>query len=542
MNGIDHLPLRDNASIYQYDDPDSMVTIYATVRKGNATEGTNFTWEEVNAFNKWILGSASANLTVGKAEALIQFGDETGPLPGEPGYGEVISNATIQIRGASSSAMPQKSYKIELNKNTDKWRGQSTIALNKHIFDKTRLRNKLNFDLMKQIPNLLSLRTQFVHLYVKDETKNPPEVTFTDYGLFTQIEQPNRDFLENHLLDRNAQLYKATSFEFFRYEDQIRMVDDPAYDVDAFSRRLEIKGNADHSKLIQMLEDVNNYNLPIEQTFEKYFDADNYFTWMAYNILVGNVDTQNQNFFLYSPLNSNKWYFLPWDYDGSLDRLRRQDFEFSYQYWERGITNYWGSVLHNRVLRSEGYRNMLHDKIQELMGFLTEERLGLMVATYRPVVELFAFRPPDNTYLLETQEDFDRYCKLIPAEIENNYELYLESLDYPMPFFLGTPVISEDVLRFNWDEAYDFEGSDITYHFEVSKDFNFKTVIDEKSLVNFTTAETERFEPGVYFWRVTATNEAGKVQQAFDLIFDENLNPHDGLKSFTITPEGQVVE
>ena len=34
-----------------------------------------------------------------------------------------------------------------------------------------RFRNKLSYDLLKGIPELLSLRTQFVHLYVKDETE-----------------------------------------------------------------------------------------------------------------------------------------------------------------------------------------------------------------------------------------------------------------------------------------------------------------------------------------------------------------------------------
>ena len=82
--------------------------------------------------------------------------------------------------------------------------------------------------------------------------------------------------------------------------------------------RLEVKGSQNHTKLINMLEAINDPLMPIEQTFERYFDADNYFNWMAFNILVGHTDTTSQNFYLYSPQNSEKWYFLPWDYDASL--------------------------------------------------------------------------------------------------------------------------------------------------------------------------------------------------------------------------------
>jgi spore coat protein H len=539
---IDELPFQDNHELYQFDDPSSVVTIYVTVRKGNPAENTNYTWAEVNAFDKWIYGSDSADLVVGKTEALVQFGDESGPLPGELGYGEKVPNATIQIRGASTSEMPQKSYKIELFPGAGSWRGQSTIALNKHVFDFTRIRNKLNYDLMKQIPGLVSLRTQFVHLYVKDETVSEPGQNFVDYGLFTQVEQINGQFLENHQFDPNGQLYKATSFEFYRYEDELRLANDPRYNEAAFSNILEIKFDAkDHSKLIQMLEDVNNNSLPIEQTLEKYFDLENYFTWMAYNILIGSVDTQTQNFYLYSPLNSNKWYFLPWDYDDALTRQHREKFEYPYQRWETGIANYWGVVLHNRVLRSAKYREMLDDKINQLMMFLTPERIDSMMQVYRPVVEPYIYRVPDSAYI-EHPEYFGWHYELIPTEVKNNYALYLESLEQPMPFFLGIPTRANDSLQFIWDESYDFDAENITYRFEVSSDPEFSNIVYQTDTINVTSVDTELFDPGDYFWRVIATNESGKTQYPFDAYFIEKGPPYDGMKYFNITADGEIIE
>jgi spore coat protein H len=540
---INDLPLQDNKEIYKNDDPSSVVVMYVTVRKGNASENTNYTWKEVNSYNKYINGYHSADMVVGAAEAIVQFGDESGPLPGELGYDAVVPNATIKIRGQSTSESSQKSYKIELDQNAGRWRGQSTLDLNKHVYDISRTRNKVNFDLMKQIPNMISLRTQFVHLYVKDQTVEPIGTKFVDYGLFTQIEQPNQRFLRNHLLDPDGQLYKSTSFDFNRAEDAIRKESDPLYNQEAFSDLLEIKGNGDHSKLIRMLDDVNNYDVPIEQSFEKYFNADNYFTWMAYNILVGNVDTQNQNFYIYSPLNSSKWYILPWDYDEAFFRQKRVEFgENPYQHFEVGIATYWGVTLHSRVLKVDKYRSMLDDKINELMKFLTPERIQNMFDTYRLVVEPYVFRPPDINHLPGNKDEFNRQYEVFPSEVQTNYELYLESLKQPMPFYLSTPEISGDKMIFKWDEAYCFTPQDVTYHFEISKDFDFKKIIYENDLLNLTTETTDVPEPGRYFWRVVATNAAGKIMYSIESYTDSSSHTHDGMRSFTITPNGEVIE
>ena len=537
---IDDVPLEDNMDIYQYDDLDSVVYMYVTIRKGNSSDNTDHTWQEVNDSTKFFV-VGSGNTTVDKAEAIFQVGDENGPLPGEFGYGEIIPNGTIQVRGNTSSLRSQKSYKIELFDSAGEWRGQSTIALNKHQGDITRIRNKLCFDLMKNLDGLTSLRTQFVVLYVKDETTNPPSDTFVSYGLYTQIEQPNRTFLRNHLLDQDAQLYKPNFFEFFRYEDQLRLADDPAYNKEYFETILEIKGNQDHSKLITMLTEVNDWSIPIEQTFEKYFDAENYFTWMAFNILIGNLDTDSQNFYLYSPQNSQKWYFLPWDYDGSLTRQERTLLRsVDLHYYQRGIANYWGVVLHRRVLTIDTYRQQLDKKINELMNYITPELIDEYISTYRSVTDQYVLQMPDLLYLNGTVDDYNMVFELLPTEMQLNYEYYLESLESPMPFFLGEPQIVDNKIIFNWDEAYDFDAQNITYQFVLSKNWDLTDIIYQQEITNFLEIEVDLLEPGQYFWRVIAVNEDGKTQYPFDYFRDIEGTYHYGMRYFYILSDGQT--
>ncbi|MFR6580778.1 MAG: CotH kinase family protein [Ruminococcus sp.] len=62
--------------------------------------------------------------------------------------------------------------------------------------------------------------------------------------------------------------------------------------------------------------------------------------------------------YLYSPLNSDTWYFIPWDNGGSLMKyLNIEITGFSDQKsWESGVSNYWGNVLFQRCLKSERFR------------------------------------------------------------------------------------------------------------------------------------------------------------------------------------------
>lgn len=95
------------------------------------------------------------------------------------------------------------------------------------------------FDLIKGIDQMMGLRTQFVHLYVKDETSGSD--SFDDYGLYTQVEQLNKTALQAHGLDKNGQLYKVNYFEFYRDEDVIKLADDPDYDQTKFEENWKSK-------------------------------------------------------------------------------------------------------------------------------------------------------------------------------------------------------------------------------------------------------------------------------------------------------------
>lgn len=531
--------IRDKNLLYQNRDNTEIVTMYLTVSYGNSAENTDHTWEEINTYSVYDYDDMGEDRY--KVAGLLQVGDENGLIPGELGYGQMSPNCTVQIRGQTSSRNAQKNYKITIKDNKGDWRGQTTIALNKHQTDGLRFRNKLGFDLLSEIDELISLRTTFVRLYVKDTTAGA-DAQFEDYGIYTQVEQLNKTALDRHGLDKRGQLYKVNFCEFLRYEDVIVLKDDPAYDVDAFEEILEIKGNDDHSKLINLLEKINDYSIPIETILKENFDTENIAYWMAFQLLVGNADTQSRNFYLYSPLNSERFYILAWDLDGMFLRSQyalvgRSD----YAEWETGISNYWGNVLFQRCLKSETFRAELDKAVEDLYATLLDGRLERYVKTYSELLKPLVYTGRDAIYMPITQSQYDILAASLTDEVRSNYEDYKKSYEKPMPFFIGVPTVSNGKLSFLWDVAYSFDVESITYTFELARDYTFADPIVKVTDLNLPSVTFDTLPQGQYFIRVIARDEGGDTQVAFDYYVIETGKVY-GTKCFYVDAEGNIVE
>lgn len=515
----------EDKRIYSKDEDDSIKTLYLTILPDRSGENPELNWYNLNRNTDRY---SEENLKV-----IMQEGtpDGSGPTEGLFGYGASEANAKISLRGNTARYASQKSYKLRLYDEAGLWLNQRTINLNKHSYDLSRVRNKLSFDLLETIPNITSLRTQFVHVYIKDLSEGQSNSVFKDYGLYTQIEQPNEMFLKSHWLDPYGQLYKVAFFEFFRYPDQIKSQSDPAYDKKKFETILEIKGREDHDKLINMLNDVNDMSISIDEVMEKHFDIDNYLTWLAFNILTDNMDTDANNFYLYSPLNSDKWYFLPWDYDGGWGLQRNLRSISDYQ---QGLSNYWGSVLHSRYFRSEKHVNQLKDKIEELSKVINEESVMKQLQIYQPQVEAFSFRSPDLDYLPGLKSEVSNEFKEIAQIPELGKKLFFEDLEKPKPFYLDDVIHDDGSLSFSWGVAYDLQGDDLLYDWSVSRDPGFTQIVADKKSISATAITIDELPEGTYYWKVTVRDTKGNVQIAFDSFKDDEGTPFYGLREFEV--------
>lgn len=535
------IPLVDNKAIYEEDDETSVVTMYLTVKQGNEADHTNHTWTEVNTYSAYYY--ADHGLERYNCDAILQVGDENGPVEGEFGYGEAVPNAAVQVRGQSSSRSRQKNYKVRIKEGKGSWRGQRTLALNKHGADPVRFRNKLAYDLMKEIPRMMSARTQFVHLYVKDETKGG-NGEFTDYGLYTQVEQMNRTYLKNHGLDHKGHLYKVNFFEWLVYDAVMKKETDADYDEAEFEHYIEIKGDHDHSKIQNTITEVNDYTIPIEEVLEKHFDTQNICYWIAFQLLIGNYDVGARNSYLYSPLNSEKWYIISWDNDASFSRTYYSFKQYSEgDSWERGITQFTHITLFNRMFREKKYRDELSAAIKDVReNYLTKEKVTALVQAYQNVTRPYLLREPDSRFARLDETEYETVIHGMPSEVDLNYSYYLESLEKPWPFYVAVPTVSDGQMEILWEAAYDPDGEDITYSFMLAPDYKFEKVLVEKQGIRLPEMVCDMLPPGQYFIRVRAKNESGYEQDCYDYYSSENDGKVYGAKCFYISEDGTISE
>ena len=145
-----------------------------------------------------------------------------------------------------------------------------------------------------------------------------------DYGLFTHVERVNEYYLRNREWKDDGNIYKAEDFRFDKSDLSDILVDENGepLNVERFETALEIENGDDHRVLQAMLEAMKNPARTFESVLDQYFDRANVLAWVATNIMVHQADAVRHNFILYNPAGTQKFYFLPWDYDETMSTWR----------------------------------------------------------------------------------------------------------------------------------------------------------------------------------------------------------------------------
>lgn len=469
----------------------------------------------------------------------------------------VTPNATFRLRGSSSRFAAQKSYRIKLTKGVPLWRGESTLQLNKHPYDLSRMRNKLAMDLFRDIPNIGSLRTQFVGLSITNKTAANAPYASADFGLFTHVEKLGKEFLANRGLPSTGNIYKAEEFDFST-DARAKLVSalDANYKVTdkaSFEMLLSLEAdNNNHLPLVSMVGDVNNTEIPFDVTFDKYFDKANYLTWLATNILLGNRDTLNQNFALYQPKDGTKFYFLPWDYDGAFGFENQPDQAAAgplYASWQKTVANWWGVPLHRRFLQDPKHLAELELAVNEIYAaYLTQAKIRAKTDHYKALIQTTVMAAPDVAQLpvlpntLEPAlAQWDREANRLADAVQTNLANFAAALESPMPFWLsahGIQTSAGNKIELNWDPSVDLQGDAVTYTLQVAKDPNFVSLALPPVTVaqqggEFPSYAIPMLPNGNYYLKVTARDSKGNTQIAFNNV-DVGTAHYFGVLAFAV--------
>jgi len=451
--------------------------------------------------------------------------------------GNDVMNAEFEQKGKSTRNASQKSFRIKLDSQTNLYKGERTFQLNKHPYDRSRVRNMLAFSFFSEIPNITSLKTKFVDL----------QINGTPYGLFTHVEKLGKEYLLNRGWKEDDNLYKAQNFGF-RYQSELALNSSgEPINPDAFDSIIEIERGKNQTKLIEMLQaiEATQTDEAFEKVFTRYFNRDNYITWMALNLVMANKDTVSQNFYLLNPINSDTFYFLPWDYDGTArDTIK-------YAKWELGIGTWWGIPLHQRFLNIKKNRDDLDAMVTKMnTEYITEATVQAKLDIYRPLIEPYINASPDQDSL--SPSVWESEFLSLPSRLTTNVNNYRSELGSPMPFWQSfTYDRASSVLTLEWEESIDFEGDAIVYDVECADNYDFNNSIISKfnakvnvdlditswGQVSYSQVVAPLSSGKHLFMRIIAKEaaNANSYQIAFDSNVEDNQgNPRFGLLEFII--------
>jgi len=498
--------LEDKSGLYKEEDQFKVYEVYLTVYTGlDSKSGETFDLTGLNQIEG----------TTFDPELKINV------FVTDPDTGEVVAgeegdslNATIELRGQSARSFEQKSFKVNLSKQTLLFQGQQKLNLNKHISDDTRVTQKFAFDAMIGLPNFTSVRTNFMHVQIKDGTDS--DAAYVDYGLFTHVENVDDDYLQVRTLNENATFLKPVDFAFTVAEaEQVHSK------LDAAMVLRDINRPGDE-KLLKMITAINEPGTEFSENFDYYFDRDNYLTWIALNILLNNYDTMSRNFLLYSPSNVDKWYFLPWDYDVSM--ISPSEWETSeYAKWF-GLQRYWGVSLHRKFFQTPENVVALSEKIDSLYQAMMQDGIEEKAQRYRDIYEKYVMNSEaDRAYLEEAKgeelSDILERISQLPDTLSHNYTTYYERLEAPMPFYLDTISKEADAIAMNWEDAVDLQNDVLSYEVSIftnPDDPASSSVWSQTTTSNHVLAEKVALADGIYYWQAVAVDNNGNRQFSFD--------------------------
>lgn len=232
--------------------------------------------------------------------------------------GRTYSDAGIRYKGnasyLNSAKALKRSLKLEFdhyNDDADRFHGLRKLNLNSGAMDPTKGREALSFAVFRAV-GAPAPRTAFAEVRLTVPDKFDKELL----GLFTVIEQVDKQFLKDRFKNDKGLLLKPEGLRGFEYLGE---------NWDSYKSRYLPKREPTPSEAQRIMAFARLIHRADDQQFAKeigsLIDLDLFLRFIAANALVSNLDSifsTGHNFYMYLHPATNKIVFIPWDMDLSL--------------------------------------------------------------------------------------------------------------------------------------------------------------------------------------------------------------------------------
>lgn len=337
---------------------------------------------------------------------------------------EDSSIVELRFRGDSTRYLPKKSFNIRFQEEQDFLFGSDRMNLNASYTDPSLMREKLAMDMFHEL-GLPAPRTAYFDLYINDVYE----------GLYLHVERIDENLLGNLRVNKKGTLVRDR-FTRNLTKEEIDRASVFGYDIANVKNQMllleenfDYRGKPNWDSLIDLAEWV--YDTPEGDEFYKglqeYFHLDSFVDWVAVHLLVGDIDSFADDYWLYKDHEdaNSKWMMIAWDKDltfGSTYRtgeyVDNDFFAYEYDFYKHGYRH---NDLIAKFLRTPELRQKLFDRMEVLMeGVFTPQYFENRIKLLREATEKSTTTPPaEGAFLLHGQNHHGALDK---------YEYHLETL------------------------------------------------------------------------------------------------------------------
>ena len=229
---------------------------------------------------------------------------------------DTLQDVGFRLRGNTSRFSQKKSFKISFNTYVPgrRYQGVKKINLNGQHNDPTLIREKLFYDTWKK-SGMVERRTSFVRVYINQAY----------YGLYTNLEEFDKDWLDRVYGENAGNLYKCTYPADLAYLGPDQQV---YKDIESGSatggRAYDLQTNETTDDYSDFVELVTTLDQPADSLFATQIQAlinvDGFLKAFAIDIASGNWDDymyNQNNYYLYHNLNTGRFEYVTYDTDNT---------------------------------------------------------------------------------------------------------------------------------------------------------------------------------------------------------------------------------
>lgn len=312
--------------------------------------------------------------------------------------GALLDSVGLKYKGNSSFTGPgaKKSMKVDLNDyiSGQKYDGIKKFNLNNGFKDPTMMREKIALDFFNEI-GAPAPRCSYAKVYFNNEY----------YGLFTLVEEVNKDFLEQRFAENDSNLYKGDPHGDLRWKGNILANYYGDYSLETNESSNDWKG------LFHLIDKLNNTpTINFHDSLESVLYTPHWLKIWAATNLFANMDSyigSGHNYFIYQKAFDSKFEFIPWDVNESFGSFSNNLTATQIKNLSLFYTGNPGSrpLIEKMVANSTYKTDLATETCYLLQYFFNEDHIFPKIDSIADVIRPFVYADTKKTYSNQQFED-----------------------------------------------------------------------------------------------------------------------------------------